>query len=200
MTTAEVRALRTDEHRAAAGVASRALADSPTSVAIYGEDRLDALAGLHRELSTFFDVLPTPQMGALVGGCVVAVAGMAPPGGCIGAFMGAHALDLMPTSVPPVGDPARAHVFWAQWAAADLAQDHWHLGPVGVEPGLQGRGIGGAVMRALCEWLDDGRHLAWLETDKPRNVTFYTALDFEVAGQSTILGVPTWYMRRDPSP
>ena len=156
------------------------------------------MAGLHHELSTFFDVLPAPQMAAVVGGCVVAVAGMAPPGGCIGAFMGAGALDLMPPTVPPVGDPTRAHVFWAQWAAADLAVDHWHLGPVGVEPGLQGRGIGGAVMGAVCQWLDEGHHVAWLETDKPRNVRFYSGLDFEVAGESTILDVTTWYMRRDP--
>jgi GNAT superfamily N-acetyltransferase len=194
----EVRALGKNEHRAAAGVTSRALADSPTAVAIYGDDRLDGLAGLYRELAPFFGLLPAPQMAAFAGGCVVAAAGMAPPGGCIGAFVGTDGTDLVTTPTPPVGDPARAHVFWAQWAQADLAEEHWHLGPVGVEPGFQGRGIGGALMRAVCAWLDDGGRLAWLETDKERNVRFYAALGFEVASTATVLDVETWYMRRDP--
>src|ERR1700722_9895319 len=80
----EVRALRAKEHRAAAGVAARALADSPTAVAIYGPDPLDCLAGLHAELAPFFALLPEPQMAVVVGDCVLAVAGIAPPGGCIG--------------------------------------------------------------------------------------------------------------------
>ena len=65
-------------------------------------------------------------------------------------------------------------------------------------PGFQGRGIGGALMRAVCAWLDEGGRLAWLETDKERNVRFYAALGFEVVGTDTVLDVETWYMRRDP--
>lgn len=193
-----MRALRKNEHRAAAGVASRALADSPTAVAIYGEDPLHGLAGLYGELTPFFGLLPSPQMTVLTGDCVIAAAGMAPPGGCIGSFVTADGFELGGTPPPEIGDPARAYVFWAHWAQADLAEEHWHLGPVGVEPGFQGRGIGGALMRAVCAWLDEGGRLAWLETDKERNVRFYSALGFEVASTATVLGVDTWYMRRDP--
>jgi ribosomal protein S18 acetylase RimI-like enzyme len=199
----EVRALRTHEHRAAAAVASRALVDSPTSVAIYGDDTIDALAGLYGELGSFFASLPEPQVAAFAGQCVIAAAGMAPPGGCIGSFLSAGASELLNAPVAPVapvGDPARAHVFWARWAEADPVEEHWHLGPVGVEPGYQGRGVGGEVMRAVCTWLDEGGRRAWLETDKARNVRFYSALGFEVATQADILGVETWYMRRDPRP
>jgi len=200
----DVRALRKGEHRAAAAVTARALVDSPTSVAIYGDDAVDALAGLYGELGPFFELLPSPQLAAFAGRCVVAAAGMAPPGGCIGSFMAGETSGLSEPSalplppVPPVGDPARAHAFWAQWAAADPTEAHWHLGPVGVEPGYQGRGIGGAVMRAVCAWLDEDAHLAWLETDKQRNVRFYSALGFEVAAHDIVLGVETWYMRREP--
>ena len=128
---------------------------------------------------------------------MIGVAGLAPPGMCIGTFMRDHSAELMSGPVPPTGDPDRARVFWGHWARADLPEEHWHLGPVGIEPGLQGRGIGGAVMRAVCEGLDRDGRPAWLETDKARNVRFYGALGFEVAAQETILGVPTWYMRRD---
>ena len=71
---------------------------------------------------------------------------------------------------------------------------------MGVEPGFQGRGIGGAVLRAVCAWLDEGDRLAWLETDKERNVRFYSGLGFEVSARDTVLDVDTWYMRRDPRP
>jgi GNAT superfamily N-acetyltransferase len=194
----EVRALRKHEHSAAAAVTSRALVDSPSSVAIYGDEPLDVLAGLYRELGSFFVMLPAPQLAAFTGDCVIAAAGLAPPGGCIGSFLSADVSELLKKPPAPVGDPARAHAFWAHWAEADLAEEHWHLGPVGVEPGYQGRGIGGALMRAVCTWLDEGGRRAWLETDKERNVRFYSALGFEVATEAAILGVDTWYMRRDP--
>jgi GNAT superfamily N-acetyltransferase len=194
----EVRALRKNEHRAAAAVTSRALADSPTSVAMYGDDPLGALAGLYRELGSFFELLPPPQFAAFAGDCVVAAAGVAPPGGCIGSFMVGNVSELLGAEPAPVGDPARAHAFWARWAQTDLGEEHWHLGPVGVEPGFQGRGIGGRMMRQVCAWLDEGDRLAWLETDKERNVRFYSSLGFELASVETVLGVETWYMRRDP--
>ncbi len=194
----EVRALVGDELRDAAGVTSRALADSPSAVAIYGDDPLDGLVGLHAELRLFFGLLPSPQWAAFAGDCVLAAAAIAPPGGCIGAFVSPGATDLVTAPTPEVGDPERARLFWAHWARADLAEEHWHLGPVGVEPGFQGRGIGGALMQAVCAWLDEGGRLAWLEADKERNVRFYGALGFEVTDKATILGVDTWYMRRDP--
>jgi GNAT superfamily N-acetyltransferase len=194
----EIRALRKNEHRAAAGVAARALADSPTSVAIYGDDPIDGLVGLYTELGPFFGLLPEPQFAAFAGDCVIAAAGIAPPGGCIGSFVAPAAAALMVSPTPEIGDPARAQVFWAHWAQADLGEEHWHLGPVGVEPGFQGRGIGGELMTAVCAWLDEGSRLAWLETDKARNVSFYAALGFEVSDKATVLDVETWYMRRDP--
>ena len=165
---------------------------------MYGDDPIDGLAGLYGELGSFFELLPSPQVAAFAGDCVIAAAGMAPPGGCIGAFMAPEVSKLLDAPLPAVGDPTRAHAFWAHWARADLEEEHWHLGPVGVEPGFQGRGIGGAVMREVCRWLDQGGRLAWLETDKERNVRFYSALGFEVTTVDTVLGVETWYMRRDP--
>jgi ribosomal protein S18 acetylase RimI-like enzyme len=200
VTATTVRALHKEEFPAAAAVTSRALADSPSSVAIYGEDPMTALAGLHGELVPYLELLPSPQMAALAGNCVVAAAVVAPPGGCLGAFLSGQTAGLLRSPLPPLGDPTRAHVFWAHWAEADLAEEHWHIGPVGVEPGYQGRGLGGAVMGALCAWLDDGDRLAWLETDKARNVRFYSGLGFDVAHEATVLGVETWYMRRDPRP
>jgi len=193
-----VRPLERTEHHAAAAVAARALIDSPTSLAAYGDDLLDRLALPYADFVTLFGVLPPPQLGVFCGPCLVGVAAASPPGGCIGSFFAATAPAVLDRPSPGPGDPSRVEVFWASWATHDLLEEHWHVGPVGVEPGFQGRGIGGMVMRSLCACFDDEGRVGWLETDKERNVRFYQALGFEVVETTTILGVPTWFMRRDP--
>ncbi|MHB8440062.1 MAG: GNAT family N-acetyltransferase [Acidimicrobiales bacterium] len=196
----EVRALRVEEMLVAAGVAARSLQDDPTNVAAYGDDlmlRLEQVHSLFGEL--FANRMTLPQYGAVVGGCVVAVAGVMAPGACVGSMMGPFAGDILSKAPAPVGDPLRAWVFWASWASHDLHEDHWHIGPVGVEPGYQGLGIGRQVMKALCDELDSQDAVGWLETNKERNVRFYDALGFEVVERTEDLGVPSWFMRRDPA-
>ena len=55
------------------------------------------------------------------------------------------------------------------------------------------------MLRALCEVYDRDGQVAWLETDKEKNVRFYSAAGFEVAESTTVLDVPIWFMRRDPA-
>jgi hypothetical protein len=59
-------------------------------------------------------------------------------------------------------------------------------------------GIGATLVRELCATFDGQERVGWLETDKERNVRFYRAHGFEVVETTTIVGVPTWFMRRDP--
>lgn len=194
----EVRPLRSSEMAGATGAAARALQDDPASVACYGDDplvRLDATYGLFTEL---FERVSVPQYAALLGGCVLGVAGVLPPGACVGSMMAPYVSTTLASPVPAVGDQTRAMVLWATWAAHDLPEEHWHIGPVGVEPGYQGSGIGAAVMGALCAELDEHRRVGWLETNKERNLRFYEALGFEMVDEATALGVPSWFMRRDP--
>ncbi len=193
-----VRILHPDELQAAAGAAARALQDDPASVASYGDDALYRLAQTHSLFSDLFSRVTMPQHGAIAGRCVVAVAGVLPPGTCVGAMMAPYVKDTLAAPEPPPGDPLRPAVLWATWAAHDPGVEHWHIGPVGVEPGFQGVGIGRAVMESLCDELDDHGRIGWLETNKDRNVRFYSALGFEVVARADALGVPNWFMRRDP--
>lgn len=193
-----VRPLRNDEHAAAAGAAARALQDDPASVACYGDEPLARLARTHSLFVDLFSRLTTPQYGAVAGTCVVGVAGVVPPGACVGAMMAPFAAETLARPEPPLGDPARPAVLWATWALHDLAEEHWHIGPVGIEPGFQGQGIGRSVMEALCAELDGEGRVGWLETNRERNVRFYSALGFEVTARADALGVPSWFMRRDP--
>jgi len=198
MTEIVLRHLERDEHRAAAAVAARALIDAPTTLAAHGDDLLDRLALPYADFSMLFKALPSPQVGAFCGTCLIGVAAASPPGGCIGSFFRTAAAGVLDRPTPGLGDPSRVQVFWAHWAMHDLADEHWHVGPVGVEPGFQGRGVGGAIVGELCATFDREGRIGWLETDKERNVRFYSSFDFEVVETQTILGVPTWYMRRDP--
>ena len=126
------------------------------------------------------------------------MAAVTPPGGCVGSFFATSADEILEKPTPGLGDPARPQMFWAHFATHDCPDEHWHIGPVGVEPGFQGRGIGADLIRALCASFDEQERVGWLETDKEGNVRFYRAHGFEVVETTTIVGVPTWFMRRDP--
>ena len=92
---------------------------------------------------------------------------------------------------------ARALQWQSGWNRHDPKTAHWHLGPVAVEPRLQGKGIGTALLQQFCEKMDAERASAYLEADKTVNVTFYERFGFEVIAEDAPLGVPGWFMWRN---
>lgn len=219
--TIEVRRLMTSERAAAAAVAARALRDDPMFVYLQGDDpvvRMGATYSAFRDAppaataagSWWRRLLgaspaespaarPAPTVwGALVQGHVVGSAAAAPPEACF--------VDVLPESIRtmptgPEGDPGspdrQARVLATLWAH-HCDERHWHVGPVGVEPGLQGRGVGAAVMTRLCESMDAEGEIAFLETETAANVVFYRRLGFEVVSEAELPGLPLWFMRREP--
>jgi ribosomal protein S18 acetylase RimI-like enzyme len=183
-----------DQLGQAAGVTGRALRDNPSSVAVSS----DPLVRLGLFYDTFAGMLEGARVaGVRRGNCVLGVAGASPPGDCI--------TTLLPPEVRTVDEPGPAATDVERFlhmgsvlAAYDLPESHWHVGPVGVEPGFQGMGIGGAAMKLLCSEFDEHGRLAWLETDKPENVRFYIGVGFEVVEEIPLLSTPNWFMRREP--
>jgi len=216
----DVRRLHSHSERVAAGaVAARALRDDPLFVYLHGDDPLARMAGAYaafrepvratddgrglrrllRSTRAVIDPRPAPTVwGALVNGDVVGTAAAAAPGACF--------VDLLPADVrtPPTGaegapgSPNRLARVMYELCANHSTERHWHVGPVGVEPGLQGRGVGAKVMRLLCDAMDANGEIAFLETEKPENVVFYRRLGFEVTSESDLPGLHTWFMRREP--
>ncbi len=90
---------------------------------------------------------------------------------------------------------------WRTWLQAIERQHppepHLYLELLGVEPALQGRGLGSSLLAALTERADREGLACFLETANPRNLPLYRGFDFEVVGEEAILDVPTWFMRRD---
>lgn len=186
-----------DELRAAGAVAGRALSDNPTSRWTYGDEVLPRVGKSIELFTGFVAALPGPQVVALLADHIVGVAAAAPPGSCLGTLVPPE-LQEQPAGIGPPGDPTREQSVWALLCDHDLDERHWHLGPVSVDPVLQGHGIGAQMLAVVNERLDADGEVAWLETDKPGNVVFYRRAGYTVVDEVDHHGVAQWFMRRDP--
>ena len=106
---------------------------------------------------------------------------------------------MAPTAVASFGRSLPKAMRWVRaWEERDPSEPHVHLGPIGVLPELQGRGIGSQMLAAYRERLDLAGDAGYLETDKPENVRLYERFGFEVRDEADVLGVPCWFMWRRP--
>jgi ribosomal protein S18 acetylase RimI-like enzyme len=194
----DVRDLRPDEVPEAVDVLARGMRDNPLHVVAYGDDPERRLACHARLVRGLFRAFPAQQpICAIQGGTIVGVTGVAPVGTCQPSAT--QSLRLLPT-VATLGPRTAARVGrWISiWARHDPDEPHVHLGPLAVDPHLQGPGIGSLIMREHCRRLDAAREVGYLETDKAENVRFYERFAFEVVGEAPVLDVPNWFMRRPP--
>jgi ribosomal protein S18 acetylase RimI-like enzyme len=191
-------ALGAGEREPAVQVLARAFRDNPLNVAVIGAQ--DPERRLRVNAVGLRSLLPVAQAHGRVRalreqGVLAAVLIAAPPA----------AFPLPPPSFAArlrcaLGQGLRVSRRWAEVFAA-LAplhppEPHWYLGTLGVDPSRQSRGLGRAL---LSDWLADvdrGESCAWLETDRPENVAFYERAGFAVAGETRILSVRVWLMRR----
>lgn len=91
----------------------------------------------------------------------------------------------------------RIKIWHQEWAANDPEEQHWHLGPIGVIPTHQNKGIGSLLMTIFCDEVDKCMAKAFLETDLDNNVSFYEKFGFKVVSTSNIFGIETRYMERE---
>jgi len=209
----EFRLLVPSERPAAHQVAARALRDDPLFVYLHGPDPIARQAaayaafrdqaaerrGWWRRRFAAPPVVPAPTVwGAVVAGHVIGTAAAAAPDACFVAQLPAAVTRQRGGPEGPPGSPERLTRVLAELHAHHCEERHWHVGPVGVEPGLQGRGVGAAVMRLLCDAMDAEGEVAFLETETPANVVFYRRLGFEVVGETHLTGLDVWFMRREP--
>ncbi|MDQ2943628.1 MAG: GNAT family N-acetyltransferase [Candidatus Dormibacteraeota bacterium] len=69
-----------------------------------------------------------------------------------------------------------------QMDVAHPTYPHWYLPWFGVDSALQGRGLGGQLMKSCLEIVDASHLPAYLETPNPRNISFYERHGFELTG------------------
>ncbi len=76
----------------------------------------------------------------------------------------------------------------------------WYLPLIGVDPTVQGRGYGSALLHYALEHVDRTRTPAYLESSNPRNIPLYERHGFEVLGRIQAGSSPTVVpMLRRPS-
>jgi ribosomal protein S18 acetylase RimI-like enzyme len=195
----EITSLPNAELPAAIDLLARGMRDNPLHVAAFGNDPNLRQRKLRRLFAAASALAWREQMlvARNTEGAIVGVCGMATPGGC--RPTPAQRLRLLPALVDlGLGPAVRTSLWLDAWSRRDPDEPHWHLGPIAVDTGLQGQGIGSRLMEAFCARVDAAGDAAWLETDKAINVRFYQRFGFEAVAEELVLGVPCWYMRRPP--
>ncbi|MFC0680082.1 GNAT family N-acetyltransferase [Lysobacter korlensis] len=192
----EVRDLGHVDRAAAVAVIARGMEDNPIHLAAYRGDAAWRRRAHGRVVGALVAASPSLHLlGAARSGALVAVAGSAPPGTC--QPTGKARLRLLTAAVSLGPATASRLVRWnAGWARHDPEEPHMHLGPVAVDAGLRGHGLGGLLLREHVRRLDAVGAVGFLETDRPRAVGFYERFGYVVVEQADVLGVPCWFMRR----
>ena len=196
-----IRELTSAELSAAAQLLARGMRDNPLHIQAFGpqaEHRRRALARffepvLHRAFNCG-SVLGLVDADVLVGVYVET-----PPGRCkLGVV---EKLKILPSIYfgNPLTTSMRVLNWAGEWSRRDPAQPHWHFGPVAVDAPLQGRGIGRTMLSDFCSRMDARKAVSYLETDKSVNVRFYEKFGFKVLAEAEVLGLPNWFMSREPS-
>jgi ribosomal protein S18 acetylase RimI-like enzyme len=175
--------------REAVSVLSHAMLNNPLHVALLlgnGERQRRAIERMFLDL---FNTLPGIVFIARKRRKIVGVMRMK---SCVGRQIEADA--AAPTD--PKDIESRKSIWRREWAVHDPVEQHWHLGPIGVLPGHQKRGVGSRLMQRFCSEVDACRATAYLETDLDENVRFYGQFGFEVVSRSDIFQVENRYMVR----
>ena len=194
----DVRPLDGDELDVAALLAARGMRDNPLQKAAIGQDPDRRLRLMHRGFSRLLRLDGRSTVGAWDGDRLVGVACSADPGHC--QLSPRERLRLTPTFLMAGRAAARMGRWVSAWASYDPAQPHSHLGPIVVDPDLQGRGIGSMLLADYCDRLDQTGMLSYLETDKPENVRLYERFGYKVTAEADVIGVTSWFMTREPTP
>jgi GNAT superfamily N-acetyltransferase len=203
---AEVRVVRLPRERLAeaVGVLSRSYQDHPNFIDFFPAAEVRARALPRVCAAGLRDALALGHVyAALHGGALVGVAAWLPPGG----FPPSPwrqlrvAPDLLRVLAAAPRSTGRLRQFMANVARRHPPRPYWYLENVGVEPAMQGRGIGRRLLRPVLALADAAGQPCYLETQTERNVAWYRTLGFEVreAGIAfTAGGPPNWTMLRHP--
>jgi GNAT superfamily N-acetyltransferase len=114
----------------------------------------------------------------------------------------ARQLRLLPSMISVNGrDLPRLLRVLHMMETAHPEEPHYYLAVLGVEPELQGRGFGSALMQPVLARCDQERIPGYLESSKRRNVVLYERHGFRVVEEMKLPkdGPPIWRMWREPA-
>jgi GNAT superfamily N-acetyltransferase len=110
-------------------------------------------------------------------------------------------LRLLPRMIALTGRsfPRMASVLRTMEKKHPTEAEHFYLAVLGVEPELQGKGFGGALVDPILSRCDRDGTPAYLESSKERNIVFYERHGFRVLEELRLskTGPAVWRMWRD---
>jgi ribosomal protein S18 acetylase RimI-like enzyme len=192
-----------DQYRAASWMLGRAFVDDPLLCAIVGKEpasdraeRMGRLFGVllrtHRRDGQ--PVLGVMDEGHIAGAAIIEQVGR-PAGALATAVTG---LPFVPAMIGAVGlnGVRRAMTVVDELARHRPREPHIYLAVLGVEPAMQGRHYGVALLDYLREQATLRPDLAgvYLETATEANVAYYTKAGYEAIGEIAPLDVRVWRM------
>ena len=196
----DIRKLGHDDVPRIAKALARAFEDDPVMSWIFRDDT-DRPGRLERAFALFLRRIWLPQEECYAASRLFGAALWLPPGKW---HLGVGAqLRLLPSMISVTG-----RNFVRLGSVLQLIErkhpkqpPHYYLAVLGVEPELQGRGFGGALMQPVLARCDRDRTPAYLESSKRRNVALYERHGFEVVEEIRLPkdGPPIWRMWREPS-
>jgi len=167
MNELEMWQLKAGELEDAAHLLGRGMRDNPANIRTFRIRNADLRS---RAITRFF--VPVLRglfqrgliLGAFRDSSLVGVCGMARPGRCQPTSL--EKLRVIPSVVfgNTPATPMRMLKWVREWARRDLAEPHWHLGPVAVDLPVQGQGIGRAMLVEFSARMDECGSLSYLET------------------------------------
>jgi ribosomal protein S18 acetylase RimI-like enzyme len=193
----EVSPLAAHEVPTAVGVLARGMRDNPIHIAALGADPNRRVRLLARMFTTLLATMDNRPLAGRRNGELIGVVGMAAWPACMPSAAQLLRFAPLVATYGPV-TASRIARWLRAWSRRDPQDPHSHLGPVAVDLALQRQGIGSQMMAAYCSLLDAAGMASYLETDKQGNVAFYELSGFETVAQAEVLGVPNWFMRRQP--
>jgi ribosomal protein S18 acetylase RimI-like enzyme len=116
--------------------------------------------------------------------------------------MEASGMHNIPTLIGDHAYQRYREVVGREWQARlrEIPGPGWYLFILGVEPRVQRRGLGGALMRPVLDRADAEQLVCYLETENERNVAFYLKHGFDliVSEEAGSSGVRFWTFSRLP--
>lgn len=196
-----------DQYGVAAEVLGRAFVDDPLIKAIIppasdAQERVRRMTGLFRVILAGHRRDGQPVLGVMDEGRVGAAAvieQISQPVGAVAAVL--HGLPQLPALIQAAGwgGVIRALSVLDTLTRNRPAQPHLYLNILGVEPTLQRRHFGVAILDFLREQAALRSELAgvYLETATEANVAYYSHVGYRVIGEIYPLGVHMWRMMQD---
>ncbi len=199
--TLQILPVTRQSYRQAAYVLARAFIDDPVTLASFREytpkQRVKAL-----EVDFSAELLECVRRGCPICACesgdIVGVAAIYPPG----AYPLPNWVQWMLLAKSILGNGFYDIRNWMRWLEEvdkiRPTRPHYYLEYLGVDAGFQGRGFGTSILTQLAIKADDEGIGCYLENANPRNIPLYERMGFQIVNQKEIIGIPAWFMWRDP--